>query len=102
MPLLKKIKLVYRKDGARGTESKDEVIDMARAEWQNIQDKFAAMSAEERESMVEHFNSVDGGIGDALFGDDANIDDFENALNGLEEKVQNQFVESWNEAFEEP
>ena len=52
--------------------------------------------------MVEHFNSVDGGIGDALFGDDANIDDFENALNGLEEKVQNQFVESWNEAFEEP
>ena len=75
---------------------------MARAEWQNIQDKFAAMSDEERESMVEHFNSVDGGIGDALFGDDANIDDFENALNGLEEKVQNQFVESWNEAFEEP
>ena len=52
--------------------------------------------------MVEHFNSVDGGIGDALFGDDVNIDDFENALNGLEEKVQNQFVESWNEAFEEP
>ena len=52
------------------------------------------MSAEERESLVDHFNSVseEDGIGDALFGDDANIDDFANALNGLDEKDQKKFA----------
>ena len=94
MPVIKKIKIRFPKGGARGTESKDELLNMARAEWQNIQDKFAAMSAEERESLVDHFNSVseEDGIGDALFGDDANIDDFANALNGLDEKDQKKFA----------
>ena len=52
--------------------------------------------------MIEHFNSAtaNDGLGDALFGDDANYDDFEEAVNNLEEEDGPKLLEAWNDAFE--
>ena len=36
--------------------------------------------------MIEHFNNSCENLGDMLFGDDANIDDFKQLVDGFEEE----------------
>ena len=86
MPLFKKIILKKKAGGERGTESQDAVLEQAKNEWDRIQDQFKDKPAEEQELMIEHFNSAtsNDGLGDALFGDDANYPDFEEAVKNLD------------------
>ena len=52
--------------------------------------------------MIEHFNSATGndGLGDALFGEGANYDDFEEAVNGLDEEDGPKLLTAWNDALD--
>ena len=100
MPLLRKI-IIKKGAGQRGTEDKEAVLELARSEWDQIREKYAAETDQQGE-LIAHFNAVATGseIGDSLFGDNAGIDEFCDLINGLDEATQTAFVVAWNEAFE--
>ena len=53
--------------------------------------------------MIDHFNSAteNDGLGDALFGEGANADDFTEAVSGLTEADAPKLVAAWNEGFDD-
>ena len=53
--------------------------------WDQLQEKFADYSESEKEEMIDHFNNTIENLGDMLFGDDANVDDFEQLVSSFEE-----------------
>ena len=44
------------------------------------------MSETEKEDMIEHFNATVDGLGDTMFGDDANVNDLIAFVDGLEDE----------------
>ena len=50
--------------------------------------------------MLEHFNSVDESLGDALFGEETNFDELKNLVTGLDDAIQERIIEAVNEALE--
>ena len=47
MPVLKKIILKGKAGAERGTQAQDAVLELAKDEWETIQEKYQAMNAEE-------------------------------------------------------
>ena len=102
MPFLKKIVLQRSEEGAGGTESKEAILELVKVEWGNIQVKFEEMTNEEQISLIQHFNTVDEEVnmGDALFGEQANYDDFAQAVDGLEAESQEKLGITAKEVIE--
>ena len=44
--------------------------------WDQLQEKFKSQTETEKEDMMDHFNSKIENLGDTLFGEGANSDDF--------------------------
>ena len=70
---------------ARGTEQATEIIELMVDNWEQIQEKFSGQTQSEKEEMMDHFNSAIENLGDVLFGEDSNIDDFEQFAGGFED-----------------
>ena len=49
--------------------------------------------------MSEHFNMTLEGLGDVLFGDEANVEDFQEFTNGLEDEEEKSFIKAMEEAL---
>ena len=71
----KKLTLVIKKGGARGTEAANEVCDMLSENWSQFREQFLALGPEDQDEMLEHFESVIENLGDILFGEDSNEED---------------------------
>ena len=50
--------------------------------------------------MLNHFNSVDDSLGDALFGEETNFEELKNLVTGLDDAIQERIIEAVNEALE--
>ena len=50
--------------------------------------------------MLDHFNSVNDSLGDALFGEETNFDELKNLVSGLEDEIQGRIIEAVHEALE--
>ena len=85
--------------GARGTKQASEMLELMVENWDQLQEKFADYSESEKEEMIDHFNNTIENLGDMLFGDDANVDDFEQLVSSFEETEQGKFMESVQEAL---
>ena len=59
-----------------GSEQASEMVDLMVDNWDQLQDKYQRMSDEDRDEMMDHFNSALNNLGETLFGGDANPDDF--------------------------
>ena len=81
----------------------DQILDLAKNNWEQIQEKFQGLEEEDKEGMIEHFNSFDGelSLGNALFGDDPDYDEFRDSAIQLKEDRHEEFVKHWNDAFED-
>ena len=81
----------------------EQVLDMAKNNWDQIQDKFKGLEEEGKEELIDHFNSFDGeqSLGNALFGDDPEYDEFRDSVMQLDNEKQQKFAEHWNDAFED-
>ena len=84
MPTFKRLVLKPKGDrGSRGTEAAKEMLELMTDNWDQLQDKFNSQTENEQIEMLEHFNETIDGLGDTLFGDDCNIEDFTAFINGL-------------------
>ena len=70
---------------ARGTTQASEMVEIMIDNWDQLQDKFNSQTESEKEEMMDHFNCSIDNLGDTLFGDDANPDDFKKLIKGLED-----------------
>ena len=61
---------------ARGTEQAPEMLELMIENWDQIQEKFESQTETEKEDMMDHFNSRIENLGDTLFGEGSNSDDF--------------------------
>ena len=61
------------------------MVELMVENWDQLQEKFTEYSESEKEEMIDHFNSTIDALGDTLFGDDANLDDFKQLCGSLEE-----------------
>ena len=72
--------------GARGTEAADELVDMLKENWEQIQTKYNELTETEKNKMLEHFNSSFENIGDMLFGEEADFIYVDEYINCLDEE----------------
>ena len=86
--------------GARGTQAADEVMDMLKENWDEIQDKFNALTESEKNDMLEHFNADFENVGDTLFGAEAQIEALTEYVNGLDEEFKTKFCECVHDALQ--
>ena len=84
---------------ALGTEQAPEMLELMAENWEQLQEKFNSQTEAEKNDMMDHFNSSIENLGDTLFGDDANIDDFRSFIGGLEDEEETQFVTAVKEAL---
>ena len=84
---------------ARGTEQASEMLELMVDNWEQLQEKFKTQTEAEKEDMMDHFNSTIENLGDTLFGDDANIEDFKAFIGGLEDEEEEAFMSSIKEAL---
>ena len=84
---------------ARGTEQASEMVELMSSNWSSLQEKFNGQTEAEKEDMMDHFNSSIENLGDTLFGDDANIDDFKNFVTNLEDEEEAQFLAAIRDAL---
>ena len=97
-------KLVLKLKGAdeakaRGTEQAPEMLELMLDNWDQLQEKFKSQTETEKEDMMDHFNSSIENLGDTLFGDDANIDDFKNFVTNLEDEEEAEFLAAIRDAL---
>ena len=98
---LKKLKISLKKKiGARGTESAEEMLELLNDNWEQVQERYNACSESEKEEMLEHFNSSQENLGEALFGADAQIEELQNYVNGLEEADKRVFCQLVNDVLQ--
>ena len=50
--------------------------------------------------MLDHFNSVNDSLGDALFGEETNYEELKNLVSGLDDEVQAKIITAVEEALE--
>ena len=100
MPLPKLKISLKSKIGARGTESADEMLELLNDNWEQVQERYNACSESEKEEMLEHFNSSQENLGEALFGADAQIEELQNYVNGLEEADKRVFCQLVNDVLQ--
>ena len=50
--------------------------------------------------MLDHFNSVNDSLGDALFGEETNYEELKNLVSGLDDEVQARIITAVEEALE--
>ena len=93
MPL-KKLRLNCRARGARGTEKAKEMLELMTENWSQLQENFQTQEEVERDEMIEHFNDAVDELGDQLFGEDANMDDFDRFVRGMDDKEEKAFMEA--------
>ena len=86
--------------GARGTEAADELVDMLKENWEQIQTKYNELTETEKNEMLEHFNSTFENIGDTLFGEEADFSAVDEYINGLNEEEKGKFCEQFHEALQ--
>ena len=75
------------------------MVELMSSNWAQLQEKFAGQTEAEKEDMLDHFNSSIENLGDTLFGDDANIDDFKNFVTNLEDDEEAEFLAAIKEAL---
>ena len=85
--------------GSRGTEAAKEMLELMTENWDQLQDKFNSQNESEKSEMLEHFNQTIECLGDTLFGDDCNIEDFTAFVDGLEDEEEKKFMDAVNEAL---
>ena len=85
--------------GARGTKQASEMLELMVENWDQLQEKFADYSESEKEEMIDHFNNTIENLGDMLFGDDANKEEFEELVNQSDEEQQREFLTCVKEAL---
>ena len=95
--MIKKLRIKCNAKGQRGTEGAPELLDMVNENWSQIKENFKASSEEEQEGLLEHFNSAQDEMGDMLFGDDADYEDFKNKFNALSDEQQAAMITLINE-----
>ena len=97
-------KLVLKLKGAdeakaRGTEQASEMVELMSENWEQLQEKFRGQTEAEKGDMMDHFNSTIENLGDTLFGDDSNINDFKQFVSGLEDEEEQDFMTAIKEAL---
>ena len=65
-----------------------------------MKEKHNASSEEEREEMMDFFNSNLENLGDTLFGEDSTPEDLATYVDGLDDTKSEQFVNAVNEAMD--
>ena len=50
--------------------------------------------------MLNHFNSVNDSLGDALFGEETNFEELKNLVTGLDDEIQGRIIEAVHEALD--
>ena len=104
MPLRRIVIKLKSKAGERGTQAAEALIELFSENWDQLQEKFKAQSAQEQEDMLQHFNGAADSLGDALFGNESNIEELSTLITGLTDEQQNNVNVAINEAldFEDP
>ena len=68
--------------------------------WDQLQEKFHNQTESEKEEMMDFFNCRINSLGDVLFGDEANPDDFKTLVKDLpSEEDQKEFLDSVRSAL---
>ena len=99
MPFKKLVLKVKGERGTRGTEAAKEMLELMVENWDQLQEKFNSQNENEKSEMLEHFNQTIDNLGDTLFGDDCNTEDFTSFIDGLEDEEEKKFMDAINEAL---
>ena len=70
----------------RGTEQASEMVELMIDNWDQLQSKFNDYSESDKDDLMDHFNCAINNLGESLFGDDANPEDFKQFMDGLEDE----------------
>ena len=97
---LKKMKIVCRPRGSRGTAQAQEMVEMMQENWAQIRENYNSQSAEDQDDMIEHFNSAVENLGDNIFGDESNPQDFERFIQASDEATQEKFLQAVKEVLD--
>ena len=98
--VLKKIQIKLKgSHGARGTRESDQMLEMLKHNWDEIQEKFQNASESEKEDYLDHFNANFENLGDSLFGDEAGIEAITELVNGYDEQQKVKFCEIVDDVF---
>ena len=60
----------------RGTEQASEMVELMIDNWDQLQSKFNDYSESDKDDLMDHFNCAINNLGESLFRDDANPEDF--------------------------
>ena len=94
-----KLIIKAKSEGMRGTEAAKEIVAMMCENWDPLQEKYQGQPQSEQEEMLDHFNNAVEGLGDALFGDDSGVEEFQTFANDLDEEQEKAFLEAVNDAL---
>ena len=75
------------------------MVELMSENWEQLQEKFRGQTEAEKGDMMDHFNSTIENLGDTLFGDDSNINDFKQFVSGLEDEEEQDFMTAIKEAL---
>ena len=95
----KKMRIKCKARGSRGTEGASEMLELMSSNWEQIRDAFAQYSDEEQNELMDHFNDTLDDLGENLFGEDAQMEDFKTYITGMEEEDQKKFLAAVKESL---
>ena len=73
-------------EGVRGEDKINEMVELLTEHWDKLQEEFNRKAESDQDEMMGHFNDVVNNLGDTLFGDGTNPEDFQQFLAGLEDE----------------
>ena len=80
----------------RGSADAKIALEILTSNWNEITVAYNRCSKDEKQELIDHFNTVTNEVGDALFG--GNVNDFKSKIDGLNDEEQESFVERLKES----
>ena len=96
MVLKKFLRLTPKSELIRGFADAKIALEILTSNWNEITVAYNRCSKDEKQELIDHFNTVTNEVGDALFG--GNVNDFKSKIDGLNDEEQESFVERLKES----
>ena len=67
--------------------------------WTQVKEKYKSLKADEKDEMMNYFNSAIENLGDILFGDDSEASELKTLVEALSDEKCNEFVNAVKEGM---
>ena len=96
--MVRKLRFIVRPTtkSKRGFADANACVELLKENWDELGNALDALTEEEKDELLDHFNAAVSGLGEALFGGDIIV--FEDKIKGFNDEEQKSFVAALEES----